>query len=764
MKKIVNRIYYVVMVALLLLIITILLSGCQKGPENDADTPEFVYVPEFISVSVPEGVDWISNVTVAGEKVFFSAMTAGDEDLPIELTKLYAMDFNDSNAKALPNYDMGVDFPAEAEGGHMQTYSLFIDNTGNLWLAERGEFYYYDLPDDFDGEEWDKWGYRVIIEEFTRVRKLDDTGAELLSFDISQISVGQDWFYIYAFAVDDENNVYIADESAIHVFDSNGSIMFSIDVNYTESLIKQQDGTVAYSGWGERGKVLAKVDVAGRKLGESITLPDNAHNVYPGNDEFSFLFSDGTSLYGIEAESGDDVLLLNWIESDISTDGLGNISVLPDGRIMVTSQQWNDEGTRHEIISLSKTPYSELPEREVLTLAAFYLDWNIRNTIVEFNRTSDTYRIQVTDYSEFNTEDDRNAGLTRLSTEIISGNIPDLLDVSSLPFSQYVSKDMLVDLYPLIDADPDFDRSDFLESVLRATEVNGGLYRLFPHFSIGTMIGNPAVLGSYPGWNMDEFIATLKANPKADFPMGQGLTKVAFLQALFMFNMEDYVDWSSGTVSFDSSEFVALLEFANTLPEEIDWNSDYIQENELIAEGRQIMVATTMQNFDDYQMYRALFGGDIVFKGLPAEGRNGYSLSTQTSFAITSSCTDVDGAWSFIRTFLSEDWLDEYSWRGLPINKHSFDKMMQKEMTADEYGTRSIGWNGFSIDLEPLTQADVDKVMAVIDSISGSVGQDEALWNIISESAITFFNGQSSAQDAAKVIQNRASIYISEQR
>jgi len=171
-----------------------------------------------------------------------------------------------------------------------------------------------------------------------------------------------------------------------------------------------------------------------------------------------------------------------------------------------------------------------------------------------------------------------------------------------------------------------------------------------------------------------------------------------------------------------------------------------------------------MQNFDDYQMYRALFGGDIVFKGLPAEGRNGYSLSTQTSFAITSSCTDVDGAWSFIRTFLSEDWLDEYSWRGLPINKHSFDKMMQKEMTADEYGTRSIGWNGFSIDLEPLTQADVDKVMAVIDSISGSVGQDEALWNIISESAITFFNGQSSAQDAAKVIQNRASIYISEQR
>jgi len=262
---------------------------------------------------------------------------------------------------------------------------------------------------------------------------------------------------------------------------------------------------------------------------------------------------------------------------------------------------------------------------------------------------------------------------------------------------------------------------------------------------------------------MDEFIAVLDANPDADFPIGQGLTRINFLQALFMFNMNDYVDWSSGTVIFDSREFIALLEFAGTLPEDHDWNSEYIQENELIAEGRQIMAATTLQNFDDYQMYRALFGGDIVFKGLPSENRNGYSLNAQTSFAITKSCEDVDAAWGFIRTFLSEEWLDEFSWRGLPINKHSFDKMLQKEMTADEYGTRSIGWNGFMIELEPLAQADVDQIMAVIDSISGSVGQDDALWNIISEGAINYFNGQSSAQDAARIIQNRASTYIAEQ-
>jgi len=31
-----------------------------------------------------------------------------------------------------------------------------------------------------------------------------------------------------------------------------------------------------------------------------------------------------------------------------------------------------------------------------------------------------------------------------------------------------------------------------------------------------------------------------------------------------------------------------------------------------------------------------------------------------TSFAITSKCNDVDGAWAFIRTFLMDDWQYEH--------------------------------------------------------------------------------------------------------
>jgi len=736
--------------------------GCKSDSDDDSVLPDFVYLPDILPFPMPDGIDWINSVTATEDSIFFTASAAPVNPSPFHYSSIYKMDLTDLTTQVLPNYSVAADFPANADDGNVQIYSLYIDNDGNIWVAERGEFYSYPDDGNDDEEDWERWNRRTLVEDFTRVRKLDSLGAEISSHDISHVSSGNDWFYISAFTIDDDNNIYVGANSAIYVLSSEGLPLFTLDVMWVDSLIKMQDGSIAYTDWGDKGRVFMSIDVAGRKSGETMQLPNNVNSVYSGNDEYSYLFTDYIGLYGFEAESEESVLLLKWIDSDILLDGLGSITLLSDGRVLLTSQIWNNTGSQHELIFLTKTPYSELPEKTVLSLATFNLDWAVRGAIVRFNRASATHRIHVTDYAEFGTDEDWQAGLTRLSAEIIAGKVPDILDVSNLPFSQYAAKDLLLDLYPLIDSDPGLNRSDFMESALRATEIDNKLYKIFPQFSIATFLGNPLVVGDYPGWNMEEFMAVLSANPDADIPLGQGITKLTLLQILFMFNMSDYINWEEGKVFFDSAEFIALLEYANTLPEEFDWGNDYRPEHELITSGQQILTLTAYNSFQDFQMYRAMFGGEIVFKGLPAENRNGFSLMTQSSFAITSKCKDVDVAWEFIRTFLNEDWQKENIHWGIPMNRHAFEKQLNEAMEENEYGHGSMGWNGFTVELEALTQADADQIMALINSVSGSVGQDEALWNIISESVASFFNGQSSAQDVARIIQNRASTYVSE--
>ena len=71
------------------------------------------------------------------------------------------------------------------------------------------------------------------------------------------------------------------------------------------------------------------------------------------------------------------------------------------------------------------------------------------------------------DYSEYNTDDDYNAGIQKLNTEMLSGKLPDMIDINtySMPVEQYAAKGFLTDLYELIDADPELRRESFVQPV-----------------------------------------------------------------------------------------------------------------------------------------------------------------------------------------------------------------------------------------------------------------------------------------------------------
>ena len=56
---------------------------------------------------------------------------------------------------------------------------------------------------------------------------------------------------------------------------------------------------------------------------------------------------------------------------------------------------------------------------------------NFQRAVIKFNRNSDTYRVNVVDYSVYNTEEDYTAGADQLDRDIISGSCPDILAVSS---------------------------------------------------------------------------------------------------------------------------------------------------------------------------------------------------------------------------------------------------------------------------------------------------------------------------------------------
>jgi ABC-type glycerol-3-phosphate transport system substrate-binding protein len=324
-------------------------------------------------------------------------------------------------------------------------------------------------------------------------------------------------------------------------------------------------------------------------------------------------------------------------------------------------------------------------------------------------------------------------------------------------------------LYEFIDADPRLGRGDFVVGVLRSFETDGKLYHMSPNFSISTLIGHPDVVGSSPWWTFDEFRTVLEENPQATKPLGEWFDGRSLFYSIIRRNMTSFVDWENGNAYFDNDYFISLLEFAYAFDVGLDINrnenTDGIDRRpyRFILSGEQIMQQPFLNDFHNYLLSQHIFGGEIVFKGFPVKQGSGSNLSGGLSMAISSTSRNQQGAWEFIRMLLSEEWqslpVRDYNF-GFPTNRNVFEQKLAEamEMNSPEMV------EGRVLDLGPLTQEDADNIRALLDSISSvNTNFSDPLNLIISESVEDFFNGLITAQDAARIIQSRASIFVAEQ-
>ena len=744
-------------------------SNIAGGLNNDSynyEPPEYIYIAK--SVPFPNEVSHVSHLVYYENKVVFASSPTGIYND----VRLYSMNLDGTDSKELPGYVLFE--PEEISGYYSNAYlkDIVIDSSGNIWVFEEWDYSNSDLP------------------KGSNIRKLDSNGNELVSIDIGELSLSTRRRNQGSFGIDNFGNVYVnvqtETDSLISVLDSNGNTQFQLNLEDASigQFILMQDGSVAFTSFtfnnnDEYILVLQTIDLSNKSFGISFEVPDIGVSIYPGSNDFDLLIRDrnNISLYGFDVRNNETVKLLSWLESDVQGNNIRNIIMLPDERIICTNSVYERIDASHgrnkdELLILTKVPYNETEHKKIITLATFYADETLSESVISFNRTNPNYRIHIIDYfvdSDF----DYDIAITRLTTDIITGRIPDILDVSidRIPYNQFAKSGLFENLYPYIDSDPLLSRDDFVESVLRASEIDGCLYRVFPAFHISTLVGHPFVVGANTGWTMSEFTDVINANPNADYPLGADFSKLYFLQTVLSVGIDEYVNFDAGTVHFDTDSFSQLLKLASSFPDEYDYHAnDFMSWDRYVATGRQILTHFWVSSAYSIQYSKALFGGEIVYKGYPSENGNGNSLSTAgAALTITTSSANKEGAWQFLRIHLDKDWQIANAWYGIPLNKSAFENYVERLKeealrNVDMYsGIGDMGRPGEN-QMQPITDADIEQLKTLINSVSTiSDYLDEQLWNIVSEGASDYFRGAKNLEDTVRIIQSRASIYVSEQ-
>jgi len=769
------------------------------------DPPEYILLMESVDLNIelPDGVIFADNFIMSGDVIYFTARDISEREFnnkqsTVEIRELnssiFSYDLNSMTITRFPDFTHYVPseelFTAESTMFcSVYTINMHAAGNGNFLLVELIEIFTFDLPENINLEEAYEadrslFEYKRTLHEYSIIRKIDNNGADLIEpLNTSKLDIYRfKWWNPNAVSNDAQGNLYVFGEGPTYnevlILDPNGNILSHIKAQGFSIwyLLMLTNGNVAAVTWDGSGSQLREINIETESLGKpsELLFPNQFSGIptaFQGNGDYPVLYSDGLRLMSYNFETDEKTEMLNWIDSGINEEMLADIEILNDGRLkLLTHIRDYDTGNQNiQIIFLKKVPFGDLNDRTLLTLAALTLDTETREAVLAFNRTSQTHLIQIIDYSEYSTsgEDGWMAALDKLSLDITTGMIPDMLAIAGgLPLRRYASMGLLEDLYPFIDSDSELSRDSFVDGVLRATELNGSLFRIFPSFAVISIIGNPYFIGDTPGWSMDEFQAVLRANPQADIPLGHWTPRERFLESTFTFYVEEFVDWEAGTADFDNERFISLLEAVALLPADTGVNPNLLSDPELIVTGRQIMFNLFFLDITQYQVYKTVFGGDIVFKGYPSDSGVGSAIHFSAPYfggvAMTVTCADKEGAWEFMRSSVTPDWQRSNNIFGLPVNKEVFMEGLEKKMIEPEK-PQTVRWLEFEVPEKALTQEDADKILDLLANATNTGRWDMHLWNIVNEEATKFFQGGSTVADAARIIQNRASILMSEQ-
>lgn len=426
-------------------------------------------------------------------------------------------------------------------------------------------------------------------------------------------------------------------------------------------------------------------------------------------------------------KTADEAELFDWSEPGIVSPGYTNLYELGDGSWLLFYRGQT---------SLELLEEKLLPPKTTLTLLTDLPRAELYTIVNDFNRTSEEYRVEVIQFGE--------DGLTAelLRTQLIAGEGPDIFAFYDRSSLADLGANSFEDLLVYLDADAEYGRDTLAPELLGAMCAQDKLDWLPYSFGISTFTAPSAYL-SEPGFSFGE---AKQAAAKAGLPLFPGwMTRDILWGWMSDFAVGQYMDLETGTCSFDSEDYISLLEECAAAAAEFGSDSAALYNSLLQFELLQnlIRVSTISDNY----------GGAYAFVGVPNETTNGSMFSPDLCFAISSTSGNKDAAWQLVRSCLSDEH-QQMNITSFPTSACVLDAMINDAVKN--------GVHYYEYEYE-LDEADAAKLRGLISETQTVQDAYPAVLNIMAEDAAQFFAGQITAEQAAVYTQNRVSTWLAEQ-
>ena len=627
-------------------------------------------------------------------------------------------------------YSVEMPFIAPISDGDMASDYLgeYVFLEDSLWVTH--------YRDSYDPEqETSSWeGY---LEHW------DAQGNRLAKLPLTDYDVNQEDNPLTALTRGEDNGLLMVSQKELLFLDETGEIAARSAVPQDSWLGACRDSSGRAYLYDSMSGTIYTVDWANHALGQPLFETENFAQILPGGGDYDFLLVNETKLSGATLATGTVTEILRWADYAL-TASVGTVEYVDEDAFLISvSSMMGDT----EILYLRRVPASEVPEKETVYLAyplaeieevpdrswTEVADYTLIDQVNRFNRSSSEYRIEVVTFGS----------ATDLLLLMQSDTPPDLIcwdgdGLESPPSARlYAAKGYLTDLEPLLEQDEEFSLDDLIPRCVELLrETYGGMYVLPSSFYARTIMAPSEYVGDDMGCTLEAFCDMANSLPEDVTLWSSGGDTL--LSMILSTSGSRFVDYEAGTCDFENQTLIDLLNVCrDRCTEGDDTEDDALQ------------VVSVMGRFAEFT-YNNLLPARAAGKtmiGYPGAKGNGMCLTFQQCMSITASAKHPNGAWQFLRMFLSDD-----------VQKQAG---MFSPVRASVY--QDLENNAVKNNPDEATQEEYAEAIAMPYHAGCVMVYDDPAAEIALEEAAAFFAGDQTAEETARVIQSRVSIYLGEQ-
>jgi ABC-type glycerol-3-phosphate transport system substrate-binding protein len=600
-----------------------------------------------------------------------------------------------------------------------------------------------------------------------------------------------DQFLSYSVAALENGEFLLGSSHGIMHLDSQGILKSTIgNGSITMEMAVSNKSVYTIMKNSENKDVLASFDIESGKKVNEMPLPFNNSN------NGSLLSADSKGSLYIAMKDGICRLTAGGEKYEQLADGIGTILgdpnynasdliVTGNGNIIIHSINYTTKDSPDSIYCYAWSENALTSAQAKINIVSIYDYSGLRSIISDYQRAHKDIKINYQSYlpGYYNaigstTMDELSEKQVKLedsvraiNTEVLSGNVPDVMILDGLPIQNYIDKGILDDMSKW--AETRLTDGTWVEKIASAYRQKDGILPCIPTiFCVPTIWGEKSMIEGIK--TLSDLASESQQLPKGQYPMTAYDSEL--LNMLYPMSAPDWMN-DKGRIDFTSPDFKTFLEQLKAIQKaiptfktiEVDGNkyidgTTYTKDYMSRISAFYMLIANNTSSFvfgNSLSSYREQTPSVCVLPG--QSGKNVFYPSQIIS--VSAGSKNKEAAYTFLDYMTGEGLQKaQNTYNGLTIDKAALDKILSpaKTVSDDPQSKEDFIGQKLGINEVQLDDALCQRIKSILYNLDTPTVVDYTLLKMMIEEVMPYINDEKSEEQTISSLSARTKAYLAE--